>query len=248
MSAFPWTLDGHIARLTLDTLRATLDLLDPEDGLQELRLGSHALHGHLLGVMLKPHVESKPADAYVRVADLVVTYSENSARAMRVQVYWRCESQVDFLSVELQVSVQTDQLGIATPVVTCSQLEIVEALRLEDASAARFAPLSLRAGKAQQLVPQDGAGCLIFRLADADWSYAEMIHSADFQQDQLALRKTAEERCRASLEHRLFPGTLEKGVILRARIRGIFVPRTDDCSRVADDYQQFLRSPLPLTA
>jgi hypothetical protein len=36
-------------------------------------------------------------------------------------------------------------------------------------------------------------------------------------------------------------------VILRARIRGLFVARDDDCRRVADDYQQFLRSPLPLT-
>jgi hypothetical protein len=247
MPASPWKLDGHVVQLVSDALRATLNLREPEGGLQELRLGSHALRGRLLGVLLKPHVENKPADAYVRVGDLVVTYAESSARSLRVQVYWRCESRVDFHSIELQVSVQTDQLGVATPVLTSSQLQIVEALRLVDAASARFVPLGLRAGGPQQLDPREGPGCLLFRLPHSSWSYAEMIHSADFQQDQFVPRQTAEGNCQVALEHRLFPGTLEKGVILRARVRGLLVPRDDDGARVAEDYLQFLRSPLPLT-
>jgi hypothetical protein len=246
MSHATWKLDGHVAQLKLDALCATVDLRDPEDGLQEPRLGSQLLSGHLLGVLLKPHVESRPADAYIRGNDLVATYAESAQRAMRVQVYWRCQSQIDWLSIDLQVSVQTDCLGVATPVVACSQLELVEALRLVDAPTARYGSVALGAN-AQQLTPQDGAGCLILRLPDSEWSYAEMIHSADFQQGQFSLVDSAAGNRRACLEHRLFPGTLEKGVILRARIRGLFVARDDDCRRVADDYQQFLRSPLPLT-
>jgi hypothetical protein len=88
---------------------------------------------------------------------------------------------------------------------------------------------------------------LIFRLPRCDFSYAEMIHAADFQHDQFAAGKTPDGGCRPTLEHRLFPGTLEKGVILRSRIRGLFVPRAEDCAQAAADYRQFLHSPLPLT-
>jgi hypothetical protein len=247
MSAAPWKLDGHLVHLSSEGLRATLDLREPESGLQELQLGLHSVRGHVLGVLLKPHVENKPADAYVRVADLVATYAETSARAMRVQVYWHCESRVSRHALELQVSVQTDQLGIATPVITCSQLPAVEALRLIDADSARCAPLALRADEAQQLFPREGPGCLLFRLPDSSWTYAEMIHAADFQQDQFVAQQTSDGNCHVTLEHRLFPDTLEKGVILRARIRGMFLPREDDVAHVAEDYLHFLRSPLPLT-
>ena len=247
MPVSPWTLDGHVVQLASDGLRASLDLREPESGLKELRLTSHSVCGQLLGVLLKPHVANKGIDAYVRVADLVATYAESLAHSLRVQIYWRCESRVNHHALDLQVSVQTDQLGVATPLITCSQLEVVETLRLVDAASARFAPLGLRSNEPQPLYPREGPGCLLFRLPNSAWSYAEMIHSADFQQDQFISRPPSEGTCRVHLEHRLFPDTLEKGVILRARIRGLLLSREDDHARVAEDYLQFLRSPLPLT-
>jgi hypothetical protein len=73
-----------------------------------------------------------------------------------------------------------------------------------------------------------------------------MIHAADFQHDQLGVHESSGDR-RAVLEHRLFPGMLEKGVIVRARLRGLFLNERDAARHVAEDYQQFLRAPLPLT-
>jgi hypothetical protein len=246
MSASPWTLDKHEAQLALGPLCARIDLRDPAGGFQETRLDGAPLRANLLGVLLAPHVDTLPADAYVRGPDLVVTYPQSIGRAMRVQAYWRCEAQPASLAVELQVSVQTDALGIATPVIASSQLETVEVLRLKSSPDATFSSLSLNPGPLTQLVPQDGPGCLLFHPPAQAWCYAEMIHSADFQQDQLTLQ-ASQGQLRATLEHRLFPGTLEKGVILRARIRGLFVHENAASQEVPADYHNFLRAPLPLT-
>jgi hypothetical protein len=215
--------------------------------LQELRLDGRPLSANLLGVLLGQHIETAPTDAYVRGEDLVVTYAQSIGRALRVQVYWRCVSNPSALVLELQVSVQTDELGIATPIVAYSQMAVVEVRRLIDSAGASFATLSLKPGSVEQLVPQDGPGCLLFDPPAIAWSYAEMIHPADFQADQIGMHAPVEGRLRATLEHRLFPGSLEKGVILRARLRGMFVPQSGAEHAAAVDYLQFLRAPLPLT-
>jgi hypothetical protein len=132
MSASPWKLDQHSARLSLGPLRATIDLRDPAGGLQETTLQDAPLRAHLLGVLLAEGVDNMPADAYVRGEDLVATYPQSIDRAMRVQVYWRCQAHPSWLAIDLQVSVQTDALGIATPVVAFSQLAAVEVERLVD--------------------------------------------------------------------------------------------------------------------
>jgi hypothetical protein len=230
----------------LGALSARIDLRDPASGFQELRVGNRSLPAHLLGVLLKQHVPPTPTESYVRCEDLVATYPPGAGSAIRVQVYWRAHETVQRLAVELQVSVQTDELDIATPVVVASQLETVEVLRLIEPRAGRFAPLSLAAAS-QRLVPQDGLGCLLFHLPASEWCYAEMIHPADFQQDSISLRTRGGAARQVSLEHRLFPGTLEKGVILRARLRGLFLPKLDATTQAAADYLSFLSSPLPLT-
>jgi hypothetical protein len=48
------------------------------------------------------------------------------------------------------------------------------------------------------------------------------------------------------LRHRLLWQPLEKGVILRARVRGIFLPRQDDMRIAAACYRQFVVADPPL--
>jgi hypothetical protein len=50
-----------------------------------------------------------------------------------------------------------------------------------------------------------------------------------------------------SIRHQLFASFLEKGVILRARLRGEFLPRERDADLAAEAYRQFLAAPPPLT-
>ena len=49
------------------------------------------------------------------------------------------------------------------------------------------------------------------------------------------------------LTHRLFAERLEKGVILRSRIRGLFIPRSHTDELARHEYRRFAASKLPLT-
>jgi hypothetical protein len=91
--------------------------------------------------------------------------------------------------------------------------------------------------------PASGPGCLVFRLSGLSLSYIEMVHPADFRHDELM---PGPARGALRLEHRLFPQTLEKGVILRARVRGAFVPRADDLRIAAESYRAFASAEPPL--
>jgi hypothetical protein len=53
---------------------------------------------------------------------------------------------------------------------------------------------------------------------------------------------------RITLTSILFPERLEKGVIRRGRLAGIFVPRDGDEEAAAHFYRQWRASPPPLTA
>jgi hypothetical protein len=72
-----------------------------------------------------------------------------------------------------------------------------------------------------------------------------MVHPADFQHDEL-LRNSVQQQA-AYLRHRLFPEPLEKGVILRARVRGVFVPRDGDTQIAAECFDAFAATEPPLS-
>ena len=67
---------------------------------------------------------------------------------------------------------------------------------------------------------------LVFRLAGSDISYLEMVCEADFHGGELS-----SESGLKSMVHwtsRLFNERLEKGVMRKGRIWGLFLPRVDD--------------------
>jgi hypothetical protein len=87
-------------------------------------------------------------------------------------------------------------------------------------------------------------GCLLFRLGEAGTTYVEIMHPDDLRQ----VRLMSDETGRANLRATLFDDwVLEKGVILRARVRGIFVPRLDDEALAVAAFDDFVRQPPPLT-
>ena len=260
-----WTLHQTRACLTLPLFSGELDLQQPGAGIAPTRSDRRfeSLR-RLLGVELEPGPLS-PADAYVREGDLVVTYAQTDERPMRVQIYWRAgqggatgpaaDLTVDHLpTIDLQVSVQTSLLGVPTPVTVASQLQVAEVLRLVDEKASRFEPLEWSARLSLEAAP--GGGCLLLRPPTGDWSYAEMIHPADFERAELTVapaapaadRDPSEVDREVVLTRHLFPDSLEKGVILRGRLRGVFLPRRDDLRLLSACYASFLSMPPPLTA
>jgi hypothetical protein len=71
-----------------------------------------------------------------------------------------------------------------------------------------------------------------------------MVHPADFDRSTI---DTLENRQVEMTTSFFAQERLEKGVIRRARVCGLFVPRSDDIAQTLDAYRQFAASQLPLT-
>ncbi|NIP86099.1 MAG: hypothetical protein GTO03_11250, partial [Planctomycetales bacterium] len=119
-----------------------------------------------------------------------------------------------------------------------------EVWRLGRDDAEDFQRLAL-AEPATSCGPETGPGCFLFRPADADFSYVEMIHPTDFSSAQLSGGAGGGEL--AELRHVVIRRWMEKGVIVRARLRGAFVDRKDDTHRARRIYRDFCAAQIPLT-
>lgn len=245
-----WQFEARTARLELATLAASVDLDAPGRGLTNIRFNGQGLPGHeLLGVgidSLAPTDADTLLDWYQRGGDLVATYAQTASRPVRVQVYWRGAQTfvgtVPAPAVDLQVSVQTGLWDSKPALMTRSVLPRCEVWRLSQGPSARFERLELPGGQPLAITPRAGPGCLAFRLAATGVTYVEMVHPADFLRDELTLAAGG-----VRLQHRLFADELEKGVILRARVRGMLVPREEDAVLAASAYAAFTAAAPPLT-
>jgi hypothetical protein len=241
----PWQLSGWQARLMLGTVAGEVDLRQPLSG---LALSAAAAKLRLFRVELPPPTEQPRDEApecYVRGQDLVGTYLRDGQQSLRAQIYWRA-----FLfgpgeapAVDLIVSVQTSLLD-SDPTLNVRSVvptrEILNVNNLEPPTAEEHTPRA-----SDNVVSFEGRdpACWLFRLAGADTTYVEMVHPSDFVSSRF------QEVAPGDIEHstRLFRGPLEKGVILRSRLRGVFVPRSDDIRAAVDCYRDFVASEPPLT-
>jgi hypothetical protein len=182
------------------------------------------------------------SDRFIRGNDFVVTYEATKEPACRVQVYWRAVEETGALAaLELQVSVQTPLLEMRPELATQSFLDKGTAWRLrsqQDHSAAELLPLA----DDETFTSSDGPGVVVWRTPNGKFSQVEMLPPSDFEATRLLCTPPG-----PSLSHKLFGGSLEKGVILRSRVRWALVPRENDAEAAAALYDDFVASPLPLT-
>jgi hypothetical protein len=228
-----WRLDSDLATFTHGALTATVRISQPQLGLHDVRVGGRAIAGAELLAPRYLNAETWPApmDCFVRGGDLVVTYPFTHARSVRVQVYWRAvpletmaTAAACLAAIDVQISVQTPLLDSRPGMLLCS--------RFTEPAIAR---VSVDAANEE-------ASPWVFGLND-DVSYAEMIHPSDVETEAYS-----EVNGHAQLSRSLFEGALEKGVILRARARGVFLTTAQaNPDNVAALYEQFVNSPLPLT-
>ena len=222
-SVSPWELKGGFARLALGDLSATLELSRPEAGCQDVQFRGEKLDlSQWLAVSPASQSRVIVEDVFTRGGDLVATYAETPEWPIRWQVYWRVllgEALGPALAgLELIVSAQTSLLDCSPALVAQTRLS---------------GPSSL--------ISRDEGG-IISRLSAAELSYLELIHPADHRGTDI--QSTGEQ---VTLRHPLFLKSLEKGVILRARLRGLLVRASaaetagDVCARLFRD------SPTPLT-
>jgi hypothetical protein len=233
-----WDLAGHVARARHPRATASLDLRQPRQGLHVTAWDAAPRPScHVLGTEFDDDAKDEAPDAYVRGGDLIATYPATPDRSSRVQTYWRLRPDDDRLVVDVQVSVQTHRLDALPRVRLVSRTPPGKIARLDwpspslvDCPAGRHAANSAR-------------GHCVLVVRGADWAYVEMIHPHDL------LSWTADSAASgAVLTHDLFDEQLEKGVILRARLRGVFAAGDVEAEALATDaYHAFLAEPLPLS-
>ena len=252
MSLATWELNGHLAQLHLDQLSAEVDLAHPAGGVFHVCVaGTHVNDMRILGVSVPSHVAGKADafwDAYVRSANLAATYDACGDWPVRVDTTWRGvnrSSRHEFVAaIELLVSVRTDSLTAQPRMAAQSYFHGGEIALATDRNADRFEEfISPTIDPAS--VPRDArGGCVVFRPTGSDLSYVEMVHPLDSQRDGLIGGRDRPFR----LRHHLFDDSLEKGVVLRARLRGVFVPRGNDTQLASEQYAAFRASEPPLGA
>jgi hypothetical protein len=254
-----WKLDDRYARLAITGMTATLDRLRPLDGLVNVCFQGQEIPGlQWLGIdaPVEPFdiqvtgdtnaSQSAPHDAdwYQRGGDLVATYHETPDLHLRVQAYWRVVANLPatVIGIDLLASVQTSRLDADPERMATSRLPSADVFRLEDEPSGHFVPVEVADGQPHERARGEGPACWLFRPPNADWSYVELVHPDDARRDRLT-RDVAGLR----LIHHLFAGELEKGVILRARLRGALLPRADDQRWALEAYRGLLHARLPLT-
>lgn len=256
MSTPAWQLKGSQARLEIAGLRGTFDTTDPTAGLTLVRVAgappaeSPPANLRLFAVEL-PALQAtrqRPAsvECHLRYDDLVASYRESPAWPVQLDVVWRAVPPPDdrrLLAVlDVVLSIHTSLLDSHPQLTVATTLPKSPAFRLTDSASASWQSLDIAAGREQVLEPATGCGCVVLRVPGETWSYAEMVHPADFRSDRCV------DCCpdRLQLRHSLFPQTLEKGVLVRARVRGGWVARDGDLETAAACYAAFSADEPPL--
>lgn len=239
-----WQLSGTTAELRLRRLRASIDVRQPQLGVHDVSLAENAAlpNASFLRLTLPgaPGAEEL-RDLWIRGADLVAAYAPTSHRPSQPEIYWRCLAEPHAEGLEIIVSVQTGVLDDHPAIHVTSELSAREGWWLPQPHRLETAR-TIPATQSPHIVQEsDGAGLYVVRM-NGQASYVEMIYPSDFCSTQIAWRDD-----RIVLQTSLFPERLEKGVIRRGRLRGWFVPTSDDLHTAARLFDDFSKSEPPLT-
>ncbi len=265
-----WQLDGNSAALISPATSAKIDLTKPDQGLvltppepeRSTRL-------HILGVTVadQGRVPPQRIDPYTRGPDLVATYGEVPEHRLRSQVYWRCLAAQGFadsfspsvvIAFDLILSSNTSLLDSDPRLNVRSQIPgVAEVIQFHCSSAGandwharQISPPQSIDNSAQPIIvaPEEGAaGCFLIRLGRMPFSYLEMVHPADFCGSTITFNLSQAGGQDVLVEHQLFHQRLEKGVILRARVRSAIIARQQDEETALAAYQKFAAAEPPLT-
>ena len=199
-----WTITG----LRAERADARLELASPEAGVVLRESGDHLLGIDLAAPRRQPLA---PCDFWVRGEDLVAVYEPADPRQLRATALWRRLPAAQ-PAWDLVISAQTSLLE------SDSRLAVVSDLVGGEIAWGRW-----EHGRVDWVPLAPGSPCpteaqclLIERSGDA---VVLAVHPADFRRIEL----THEDR-RLQIVCRLFPAEIEKGVLLRSRVRAAVGP------------------------
>jgi hypothetical protein len=255
-----WQLDATTARLIGSQISATIDLSQPARGLavSVSDIAPKQFELQALGIEVgeeKTRSQSR-LDAYVRGPDLVATYDESPPAQLRTQSYWRIVSPAEFAAddasavlaaFDLILSVNTSVLDNNPQSRVSSKMAAIETVFELVANAAgnlefQEVDLAKSGSLAGRIDCTSGTGCFLARIGSSEFSFVQMVHPADFGGATLDGNLK-----RLAIAHQLFQQRLEKGVILRARVRAAVLHRHNDLSTAVAAYRRFANAGPPLT-
>ncbi len=233
-------------------MTARLELRQPQAGLGQVRIGDCKIDGNLLQVLLPPSIRDSGdspqtlEDRFTRGDDLVATYRTGRTQACRYELAWRVlagNADHHWLGgVELVVSVQTEQWDSQPEIRVETHLAVEECLTIDGAP--MLAPVPTAGVSSWKHANERQQHVCLFRAAYGRPTCVVMIYPSDFY----GAETTADEFGVTAVAFRLFARELEKGVILRSRLRCGFVDRHSDLSAARDAYRRFAESRPPLSA
>jgi hypothetical protein len=197
----------------------------------------HLPTANLLRVVLASAERTPVTDCYLRGADIIISYGDSPAKKnVRPQMYWRLvdREREDARGIELVLSLETDLLQSDPHARIETTFPCQTVVVLTDRG---WEPIGSDEAK---LTPPHSKPLVV--LQGEPWSYAEMIYPGDFTQCTIQRRNGV---CQVTWE--LFQEHLEKGVIRRARARGVFIQSGDSLAAALAALERFENSPLPLT-
>jgi hypothetical protein len=184
-------------------------------------------------------------ETYVRGDDFVAGYGPTDNWPYSPQLYWRAntlsEVERSLASMSLLVSVQTHLLDTLPRIVVSSEFPSGEThfITIGEIDGAEIVPIE----SDRALNPIGAVCCTLQRHRSAPISYAQIVVATDFRQ----LRFDGAPTNQMTAKWELFADFLEKGVIRRARVHGVLLPREEDIELALECCAAVERIPLPLT-
>ena len=244
---------GQQAQLQTKQFSGTLDLTVPTSGLQQLCVAGQSLPKvQLLGVCLVNSSGdiSEIHDHYSRNDSLIVRYGDSQQDRQQVQFQWHCiNPQAGHVTagLELIVSFEAPILTQLPAWTTTSQVSLQHTYCSGKDAQQPWKPLA-EISTATNQDPSSTKNCsrmFLCRFPEQNLSYVEMIHPQESSLTILPDQKNSPIGT-ARWGVRMPGDYLEKGVILRKRVRGIFLPLERDEILAWETYQQFLALAPPL--
>jgi hypothetical protein len=255
-----WSLNGNVAQLAYGKLAGRVDVSRPDAGLRSTALDD----GYTPCLLFCTRRANKStstsnsgqgcpskvwpltvADAYIRGNDLVASYGSNDEWPYSPQIYWQARTlesiQGTLASLSLLVSVQTHLLDTHPRIEVASQVPSGDTLfiTIGENGVAGIEPVKQDA----TIVPHGAMCCVLWRLPAAPASYVEVVSTSDVR----AVEFVPGPRGGWLARWQLFAEFLEKGVIRRARVHGVLVPRENDTEMALECCRAAEQCPLPLT-
>ena len=226
-----WQIDDGLARLRSGGMQLDVEYRRPDLGVTRIGAESRILDANLFRLVEQRQLEA--CGTFVRGNDFVVSY--RGSHAEELQFYWR-------LLMEPK-----RQLGFEL-IVSLHVTEPMQRPKLEFESILNTRSIwysgddTAKNDVVFEEIELTGKPGILSRYPDTGLSCIQMV----LLQDELRTFVRRDEDS-VSLHQQITLGQLEKGVIRRCRLRVCFVSTEDDIASLKTCYEEFLRSPVPLS-